>query len=286
VTVPDYTPQYFPSTSMVSIPFLSQNAQAAMQSIYDLHEDYEPAKAIMDRNGLHHVATWPVGRFLLGGHEPIESVAQFQNAQVRVSGPIIQQAIGDQGANIVAVTAPETYEAVERGVVSTIGGAIDFPVNYGIMELLSDWSDPGVGQYSTFGMWVNADAYAALPDDLREQFDQVAEELNTGAGIAAFNEVAAGQCQQMKDAPTVKSLTAWDEQDTRARRCGSSSRPSRASKTRRGCSSGTSTASRPTTTWPTTMRRSPAWHRSRVDDRRPARFEEDEERSDDWQCSA
>jgi TRAP-type C4-dicarboxylate transport system substrate-binding protein len=126
---------------------------------------------------------------------------------VRVSGPIIQQAIGDQGANIVAVTAPETYEAVERGVVSTIGGAIDFPVNYGIMELLSDWSDPGVGQYSTFGMWVNADAYAALPDDLREQFDQVAEELN---------EVAAGQCQQMKDAPTVKSLTAWDEQDTRA----------------------------------------------------------------------
>ncbi|EYT51855.1 hypothetical protein H490_0114760 [Leucobacter sp. UCD-THU] len=63
VTVPDYTPQYFPSTSMVSIPFLSQNAQAAMQSIYDLHEDYDPAKAIMERNGLHHVATWPVGRF-------------------------------------------------------------------------------------------------------------------------------------------------------------------------------------------------------------------------------
>jgi heme-degrading monooxygenase HmoA len=65
-------------------------------------------------------------------------------------------------------------------------------------------------------MWVNADAYNALPDDLREQFDQVTEELNTGEGIAAFNEVAAGQCQQMKDAPTVKSLTAWAEQDTQA----------------------------------------------------------------------
>lgn len=216
VTVPDYTPQYFPSTSMVSIPFLSQNAQATMQSIYDLHRDYDPAKAIMERNGLHHVATWPVGRFLLGGHEPITNVSQFQGAQVRVSGPIIQQAVGDAGGNIVAVTAPETYEAVERGVVSMIGGAIDFPVNYGLMELLPDWTDPGVGQYSTFGMWVNADAYASLPDDLREQFDQVTDELNTGAGIAAFNEVAAGQCQQMKDAPTVKSLNAWEEQDTQA----------------------------------------------------------------------
>lgn len=216
VTVPDYTPQYFPSTSMVSIPFLSQNAQAAMQSIYDLHNDYEPAKAIMDRNGLHHVATWPVGRFLLGGHEPVTSIAQFQGAQVRVSGPIIQKAIGNEGANIVAVTAHETYEAVERGVVSTIGGAIDFPVNYGLMELLPNWTDPGIGQYSTFGMWVNKEAYEALPEDLREMFDQVTEELNTGAGIKAFNNVATGQCQLMQGAATVESLEAWSEADTKA----------------------------------------------------------------------
>ncbi|UBH05895.1 hypothetical protein K8P10_001406 [Leucobacter sp. Psy1] len=214
VTVPDYTPQYFPSTSMVSIPFLSQNAQAAMQSIYDLHENYAPAQEIMERNGLHHVATWPVGRFLLGGHDPITSTDQFQGAQVRVSGPIIQQAIGDEGANIVAVTAPETYESVERGVVSAIGGAIDFPVNYGLMELLPEWTDPGVGQYSTFGMWVNAGAYEDLPDDLREALDRVTEELNTGEGIAAFNEVAAGQCEQMLEAPTVRSLNAWDEEQT------------------------------------------------------------------------
>lgn len=214
VTVPDYTPQYFPSTSMVSIPFLSQNAQAAMQSIYDLHENYAPAQEIMERNGLHHVATWPVGRFLLGGHDAITSTDQFQGAQVRVSGPIIQQAIGDEGANIVAVTAPETYESVERGVVSAIGGAIDFPVNYGLMELLPEWTDPGVGQYSTFGMWVNASAYEDLPDDLREALDRVTEELNTGEGIAAFNEVAAGQCEQMLEAPTVRSLDAWDEEQT------------------------------------------------------------------------
>ncbi|UOR00548.1 TRAP transporter substrate-binding protein DctP [Leucobacter allii] len=216
VTVPDYTPQYFPSTSMVSIPFLSQNAQAAMQSIYDLHTDYEPAQAIMERNGLHHVATWPVGRLLLGAHDPIENVGQFQGAQIRVSGPIIQQAIGEQGGNIVAITAPETYEAVERGVVSSVGGAIDFPVNYKLMELLPAWTDPGIGQYSTFGMWVNAEAYAALPDDLRAQFDEVTEELNSGAGIAAFNDVAAGQCQQMLDSSGVDSLSAWSEADTRA----------------------------------------------------------------------
>jgi TRAP-type C4-dicarboxylate transport system substrate-binding protein len=216
VTVPDYTPQYFPSTSMVSIPFLSQNAQAIMQSIYDLHEEYEPAQAVMDGNNLHHVATWPVGRFLLGSEEPLDDATQFAGLQMRASGPIIQQVLGDAGANIVAITAPETYEAVERGVVSSIGGAIDFPVNYKIMELLPYWSDPGVGQYSTFGMWVAKDAYDALPDDLKELFDSVVEELNTGEGIAAFNDTAAGQCQQMLDAPTVEDLTAWDDSATQA----------------------------------------------------------------------
>lgn len=216
VTVPDYTPQYFPSTSMVSIPFLSQNSQAIMQSIYDLHTDYDPAIAVMDGNNLHHVATWPVGRFLLGSREPLTAAEQFAGLQMRASGPIIQQVLSDAGANIVAITAPETYEAVERGVVSSIGGAIDFPVNYKIMELLPYWSDPGVGQYSTFGMWVSKDAYDSLPDDLRAQFDSVVEELNTGAGIAAFNETAAGQCQEMLDAPTVEGLTAWDESATKA----------------------------------------------------------------------
>lgn len=216
VSVPDYTPQYFPSTSMVSIPFLSQNSQAIMQSIYDLHLNYEPATAVMDGNNLRHVATWPVGRFLLGSEQPLDDASQFAGLQMRASGPIIQQVLGDAGANIVAITAPETYEAVERGVVSSIGGAIDFPVNYKIMELLPYWSDPGVGQYSTFGMWVSKDAYDALPDDLREQFDSVVEELNTGAGIAAFNETAAGQCQEMLDAPTVESLTAWDASATEA----------------------------------------------------------------------
>ncbi len=215
-SVPDYTPQYFPSTSMVSIPFVNQNSQAVMQSIYDLHTSYEPAMEVMERNGLHHVATWPVGRVLVGSHEPVTGADQFQGLQMRVSGPIIQQALTDQGANIVAIPAADTYESVERGVISTVGGSLDFPVSYKLMELLPHWTDPGVGQYSVMAMWVNVDAYEALPDDLRELFDQVTLEVNSGAGVDVFNERAADLCQQMLDSPTVQSLTAWDEAATDA----------------------------------------------------------------------
>jgi TRAP-type C4-dicarboxylate transport system substrate-binding protein len=214
VTVPDYTPQYFPSASMVSIPFLSQNSAAIMRSLYDIHEDYEPAMEVMADNGLHHVGTWPVGRLLLGTPEPVTQKSELSGLQMRASGPIVQQVLSGAGVNIQAITAPETYEAVQRGVINSIGGAIDFPVNYKLMELLPYWTDPGFGQYSTFGMWFSADAYDGLPDDLKGIVDDVTEELNTGEGIEAFNAQAADQCQQMLDAPTVKEFTAWEDTAT------------------------------------------------------------------------
>ncbi len=216
VTVPDYTPQYFPSTSMVSIPFLTTNSQASMETLYRLHLEEGPAKAVMDQNGLHHVGTWPVGRILIGTDEQISTPEDLDGLSMRASGPIVQQLLTDSGASIQAVTASESYEAVQRGVLEAVGGTIDFPVNYGLMELLPYWSDPGIGQYSTFGMWFSQDAYDSLPEDLRATVDEVTEELNTGAGIEAFNDQAADQCQQMLDAPTVEDLTMWDESVTEA----------------------------------------------------------------------
>ncbi|WP_324651299.1 TRAP transporter substrate-binding protein DctP [Georgenia sp. H159] len=214
VTVPDYTPQYFPSTSMVSIPFLSQNSAAVTQTIHEIHTEFEPAQQIMTNNGLFHISTWPAGRFLFGSNEPIESVGDLAGWQARSSGPIIQQVLSDAGVNVVATTAGETYEAVQRGVIEGVGGAIDFPVNYRLMELLPYWTDPGVGQYSVFGMWFSREAYDSLPDDLKEIVNQVTEELNSGAGIEAFNEVAAGQCQEMLDSPDVEELDRWSEEAT------------------------------------------------------------------------
>lgn len=164
---------------------------------------------------LHHVATWPVGRFLLGSTTPITAVEQLAGLQTRASGPVIQQILTEAQANIAAITASKTYEATERGLVNSVGGAIDFPVNYRLMELLPYWTDPGIGQYSTFGMWLSLDAYNSLPNDLRTIVDDVSFELNGGAGTKAFNDVAVGQCQEMLDAPTVRNLSAWSPEATK-----------------------------------------------------------------------
>ncbi|MDX2376353.1 TRAP transporter substrate-binding protein DctP [Microbacterium sp. LRZ72] len=216
VTIPDYTPQYFPTTSVVSIPFIGQNWQAIMQSLYDLHQENPDAEAVMEGNGLHYLATWPVGRLLLGTHEPVTDVAGLDGLSVRVSGPLAQELFEGAGASIVALPANETYEGVERGLADAVAAGMDFPVNYKLNELLEYWTDPGFGQYSAFGMWLSNSAYDELTDEQKAVFDEVAEELNAGAGAEAYNETAAAQCPQMLESSTVEDLTAWDESATAA----------------------------------------------------------------------
>ncbi|WP_417218724.1 TRAP transporter substrate-binding protein DctP [Arthrobacter sp.] len=214
VTVPDYTPQYFATLSVSGIPFVGQNSQAITQALYDIHTEYEPAVTALEGHGLHYVSAWPVGRFLFGSKQPIDNVEDIAGLQTRASGPVIQEMLTKAGANIAAITASETYEAAERGVVTTVGGAMDFAVNYKLMELLPYWSDPGIGQYSTFGMWFSKEAYDGLDDKAKAVVDEVTEELNAGAGVQAFNEVAAGQCEQLAAASTVKTVEQWDPKAT------------------------------------------------------------------------
>lgn len=214
VTVPDYTPQYFPTVSVAGIPFVGQNSAAITASLYDVHTNDEQAVALMEQNGLRFVSAWPVGRLLLGTDAPVESVADLEGISARASGPVVQQVLSDAGMSITAVTASESYEAVERGVIDAVGGAIDFAVNYRIMELLPYWTDPGIGQYSTFGMWFSADAWERLSTEQQEAVAAVEEEFNDGAAVEAFNEQATEQCDLMLEATTVEDLTAWDEDAT------------------------------------------------------------------------
>jgi len=216
VTIPDYTPQYFPSTSMVSIPFIGQNWRAITNALYDLHTENENAKAIMDRNGLHYLATWPVGRVLIGTKQPVENPEQLAGLSARVSGPLAQQLFQEAGVNIVALPANEAYEGVERGLVDAVAAGMDFPVNYKLNELLPYWTDPGLGQYSAFGMWMSKDTYESLSDDLKAVVDEVAAELSSGAAAEVFNTQALEQCPQMLEATTVEDLDAWDESVTDA----------------------------------------------------------------------
>lgn len=214
-TVTDYTPYMLPSLSVVSISFLNTDIQATTAALYDVHQEYEPAKALLEDNNLHYVTTWPVGAMFLGSDKELTNMDDLKGLRARAAGPITQHTLESVGVNVNAITAAETYESLQRGVIDSVASALDFGVNYKITEQLPYWTDPGLGQYTAYGMWWNKAAYDSLPDDLQEVVDEVTEEFNYGKTVENYNEQMEDVCQGMLDSPDVKNFTTWDESATK-----------------------------------------------------------------------
>lgn len=213
-TVTDYTPHMLPSLTVVSIPFLNTDIQATTAGLYDVHREYEPAAELLANNNLEYVSTWPVGAMFIGSSEPVEDVDDLQGLRARAAGPVTQATLEGAGVNVNAITASETYESVQRGVIDSVAAALDFGVNYRIIEQLPYWVDPGLGQYTAYGMWWNKNSYDALPEDLQATVDEVTEEFNYGETVEAYNEGMREVCDGMLASPDVESFTRWDEDAT------------------------------------------------------------------------
>ncbi|WP_300342887.1 TRAP transporter substrate-binding protein DctP [Nesterenkonia sp.] len=213
-TVTDYTPHMLPTLSVVSISFLNTDIQATTAALYDMHTQYEPARDLLEQNNLHYVATWPVGTMFIGSSEPVESLEDLNGLRARAAGPVTESSLQAAGVNVNAITAAETYEAVQRGVIDSVAAALDFGVNYQIIEQLPHWTDPGIGQYTAYGTWWSKQAYDSLPPDLQEVVDEVTEELNYGEAIETYNDAMADVCEGMLNSDDVESFTRWDESAT------------------------------------------------------------------------
>lgn len=211
VSVPDYTPNVFPTSTLAGIPFLSPDVQATSMALHEMHTTNEQAMEMMEKNNLHYAATWPVGTLFIGSKKPIENIDDLAGLSMRASGPATQAVLEDAGANMTAITAGETYEGLQRGVIDSVASALDFATGYKVNEQLGYWTDPGLGQYSTYAMWWNASTLDALPEDVQKKIDEASAEFNDGMLTETYNEAVADVCQGMMDATAVENFDRWDE---------------------------------------------------------------------------
>lgn len=211
VSVPDYTPNVFPTATLAGIPFLSPDVQAATMALHEMHTTNEQAMNMMEKNNLHYAATWPVGTLFIGSKEPIENIDDLAGLSMRASGPATQAVLEDAGVNMNAITAGETYEGLQRGVIDSVASALDFATGYKINEQVGYWTDPGLGQYSTYAMWWNASTFDSLPEDVQTVIDEASAEFNDGMLTETYNEAVGEVCQGMLDATTVENFDRWDE---------------------------------------------------------------------------
>lgn len=222
VTVPNYQPSIFTTSSLPEITFDSNNSAAILGALAEQAKTNEDVKAFLDNKNLHHVSTYSVGNMMVGSNTPLNGPADLKGLSMRTAGTIAAPDFAAAGVVPTQVTADEAYNSFSTGLVQAAAGAMDFVVAWKLGEVLKHWVDPGLGVYSEFAMYWAKDYYDAFPDDIRATLEEIADELNSGKEIELWQggyESADGthfvgtneQCEMILALPNVETMKSWDE---------------------------------------------------------------------------
>ncbi|MDP2334136.1 MAG: TRAP transporter substrate-binding protein DctP [Reyranella sp.] len=171
-----YYPNKFPLTTVMELPFLPPR-DLAQNAVVNHAVLQHPAivKEMADRWNIKYLSPTFLPAFEFMGNKRIASVADMKGVKMRITG-LNAKALQAFGAVPTMVTAPESYQALERGTIDSFG----FPYSYtfGAYKLyeVSKFVTEGMAM-SGFLCWqgVSLTAWNKLPDDLKAKLPQAQE---------------------------------------------------------------------------------------------------------------
>ncbi len=170
----------FPRTSLIDLPFLTDDAGAATHALWDLFDEH----LAVEYDGLKVLALHAHnGGLIHTRDEPVETMEDLEGMRIRTPSPAISQMLSFLGADPQGLPPGEVYENLQRGVIDGTVFPWD-PVNsFGLAEVLNYHLEAGVYTVSFFFV-MNQDRF----DSLSETAQACIEEHSGDALVAEFGE--------------------------------------------------------------------------------------------------
>ncbi len=192
MTVVGYTPGRFPRTEVFELPFMMTNPVATAAAYWEMVEtdfqdnEYKDVKVL---------GAWVHGPGLIHSKDGVTSLEDMKGLTVRGPTRIINDMLGELGAEPVGMPLPAIPEALSKGVVK--GTVIPWEVTSAIRlsELVgnhTEFSGDEAFYTAAIVLVMNRAKYDALPDDLKAILD-----AESGAKLSTF----ATQVMWDMDAP-------------------------------------------------------------------------------------
>lgn len=158
--------------------------------------------------GAHMLTTYGDGvNFHIYVSKEISSLDDLKGLRMR-SSPIYNAFLASLGVSTTNTPAPETYTALERGVVQGLGWPAWGVQDLGWDKFLKTRIDPGFYNVA-INILVNNDVWAGLTDEERKVLEDSAAWLDTQ--IPAFNEAKGAENMAAQDAAGIVSFDAGPE---------------------------------------------------------------------------
>ncbi len=209
ITMQAYTPGRFPLTDMIRFPahyLTTQETATTLWTLYQENADFQNEYAAYKVFALF---TTPEGN-VYTVNKPVRTVADFPGLDLRVSGQMEEKTIAALGALASLIPMPETYDALERGVVDgllTDHAAID---TYNLHEVLNYGTDGLNFMHAAKVIFMNKATWDALPAEVQAAFEEASGGIDLSMrGADQYAKMAGDARQVMADAGM--ELIPWGE---------------------------------------------------------------------------
>lgn len=196
-----YYPSKMPITNgILTMPGTYSMAYEGTMAYHELSKQSPILENDFLNNGVRPLFGYaiPVYEYWTTGKE-IKVPQDLKGMKVRVSGDIATKAMSDLGASPINITVAEMYEALERGVIDSVGLYAASMVDYGMDELVK-YGTSGVAFGGTaVGLVVNEKVFQGLPENVQEALVQAGDEI-TESNARFFDEYNIEVNDQFREA--------------------------------------------------------------------------------------
>lgn len=177
LSVHGYTPNQFPLTSVMELPFMSSSAVEGSKNLWELFQEFDEFKAEYAGTIPLWLYTTDPGQLFTVGKQ-VKSIEDLQGMRIRSPSPETSEWLEALGATPVSMPMNENFEALERGVVD---GTI------APWEAVKTWGLDEVIDYATVGNFYATTMFVVMNEDIWNELskeDQSTIQALTGEEMA------------------------------------------------------------------------------------------------------
>jgi TRAP-type C4-dicarboxylate transport system substrate-binding protein len=184
-----YTRGRFPLLEGLDLPLGYPSGMAATRIANEMIRKYQPAEL----QGVHVLYVHAHGPGILASKKPVKSMDDLKGLKVRATG-LSAKIVESLGGTPVAMSQPETYEALAKGVVEATLCPVETLKGWKQGEVIQYVIDSSAIGYTTVMFAVmNQSKWNQLPPDLQKIFTEVSAEWIEKHGAAWDEADQAGR---------------------------------------------------------------------------------------------
>lgn len=208
----NYTPERFPLSELISVPYSTPDVAAAIAGLTELYENYEPYRAEFEGNGLIPLQFQPTGTNVLGSNIPLPDAAAIDGARVR-SASYFATAMQQLGGNPISMPLSDVYQSMQTGLVDAWMTPMENTIQYNLGEVTTHIQDPGMGPTSLSVILMNQASFESLGEQDQKAILDISAKYNEGF-VELLNEIDQETCKAIAETDIV--LQEWDESQVEA----------------------------------------------------------------------